>query len=146
MFFYTTIGTLERNGIPYILTGGYAISLHGYVRQTFDIDFIVSNDLATLVEVEYALKEIGLLPEKYSAESIYKLKDIETSWVFKNPLDEAEVVDIHVHLNSDSFDTEIKNVQTFKVPILSLEDLIELKSKSEDPKDIADLKVLKEML
>lgn len=70
MFFYKVISSLERNGIPYILTGGYALSLHGYVRQTFDIDFIIDNDIATLVEIEFAMKEIGLMPEKYSAQSI----------------------------------------------------------------------------
>ncbi len=146
MFFYTVIAALERNGIPYIVTGGYAISLHGYVRHTFDIDLIVSNDLITLIELEFALKEIGLLPTKYSAASIDKLKGIETNWIFQNPKDNTEIVDIHVNLHIDRFDTEIKNAQTYKIPILSLEDLIELKSNSTDPKDVADLKVLKEML
>lgn len=146
MFIYTVIGSLERNAVPYILTGGYAISLHGYVRQTFDIDLIIPNDLLTLVELEHSLKEIGLLPLKYSATSIDKLKGIETNWVFQNPLDNTEIVDIHINLDFDKFDTEIKSAQTYKIPILSLEDLIELKSRSSDPKDIADLKVLKEML
>lgn len=145
MFFYKVISALERHGIPYILTGGYAISLHGYVRQTFDIDIIVANDLMTFIEVEHAMNEINLHAQKYSSQSIHKLKEIEKNWIFKNPFDDTEIVDIHVGTAYEKVDTEIKTIQTYKVPIISLEDLIEQKSNSEDPKDIADLRMLKEL-
>jgi glucan phosphorylase len=145
MFFYQVIEALERNGIPYILTGGYAVALHGYIRKTFDIDIITDNTFEGLVEIEHALKECDLRPEKYSAQSIEKLKDIESSWYFINPKDETQKVDVHIQQNATIMSSQIKRIQTYKVPIITLDDLIQMKKDSEHEKDKVDLKFLLEI-
>src|SRR5690606_17368712 len=124
MFFYQVIETLERNGIPYLITGGYAVALHGYIRKTFDIDIITENSLEGLIEIEFALKECGLRPEKYSAANAYKLKDIEPSWYFINPRDELQRVDVHINFNFNDLETSTKKIQSYSVPIIGFESLI----------------------
>lgn len=145
MFFYQVIETLERNAVPYIITGGYAVALHGYIRKTFDIDIITDNSYEGLVEIEYALKECGLVGEKFGAQSIAKLKDVETSWYFINPKDETQRVDIHITYNAMIMNSQIKRMQTYQVPIVTFGDLINMKKDSKEEKDKTDLKYLLEI-
>lgn len=145
MFFYQVIETLERNAIPYIITGGYAVALHGYIRKTFDIDVITDNSYEGLIEIEHALRECGLKGEKYGAESISKLKDIETSWYFINPKDQTQRVDVHINYNAVNMNSQIKRMQTYQVPIVTFDDLIKMKQASQSEKDQADLKYLLEI-
>lgn len=145
MFFYQVIETLERNAIPYIITGGYAVALHGYIRKTFDIDVITDNSLEGLIEIEYALMECGLVAEKFGAQSIAKLKDVESSWYFINPKDNTQRVDIHLNFNALNMNSAIKRMQTYQVPIVTFEDLVKMKKASTDEKDKTDLKFLLEI-
>lgn len=142
MFFYQVIETLERNAIPYIITGGYAVALHGYIRKTFDIDIITDNSLEGLIEIEYALRECGLKADKFGAMSIAKLKDVESSWYFVNPKDETQRVDVHIRHNALTMNSAIKRMQTYQVPIITFEDLIKIKKASKEEKDQIDLKNL----
>ncbi len=145
MFFYQVIESLERNAIPYLVTGGYAVALHGYIRKTFDIDIISDNSFEGLVEIEHALKECGLRPENFSAQSIEKLKDVETSWYFINPKDETQRVDIHIQFNALKMNSKIKRMQSYQVPIVTFEDLVKMKEGSSEEKDKNDLKFLLEI-
>lgn len=145
MFFYQVIETLERNAIPYMITGGYAVALHGYIRKTFDIDVITDNSLEGLIEIEYALKECGLVAEKFGAQSIAKLKGVESSWYFINPRDNTQKVDVHLNFNALNMNSAIKRMQTYQVPIVTFEDLIKMKKASTEKKDQTDLKFLLEI-
>jgi hypothetical protein len=145
MFFYQVIETLERNAVPYIITGGYAVALHGYIRKTFDIDIITDNSYEGLIEIEHALRECGLIGEKFGALSIAKLKDVETSWYFVNPKDETQRVDVHITHNALIMNSQIKRMQTYQVPIVTFEDLIKMKKESKEEKDKTDLKFLLEI-
>lgn len=145
MFFYQVIETLERNAIPYIITGGYAVALHGYIRKTFDIDIITDNSYEGFIEIEAALQECGLRAEKFGAQSISKLKEIETSWYFINPKDDTQRVDIHIRHNALDMKSEIKRIQAYRVPLVTFQDLIEMKKASNEEKDKTDLKFLLEI-
>ena len=145
MFFYQVIETLERNAIPYLITGGYAVAFHGYIRKTFDIDVITDNSLEGLIEMEYALKECGLVAEKFGAQSIAKLKGVENSWYFINPRDNTQKVDVHLNFNALNMNSAIKRMQTYQVPIVTFEDLIKMKKSSTEKKDQTDLKFLLEI-
>jgi hypothetical protein len=41
------VHALNANGVEYLLVGGYAVGVHGYVRATVDIDFL-AHDRKTL--------------------------------------------------------------------------------------------------
>lgn len=145
MFFYQVIEALERNAIPYIITGGYAVALHGYIRKTFDIDIITDNSIEGFIEIEHALRDCGLKAEKFGAQSISKLKDIEDNWYFINPKDETQRVDVHIKFNALIMNSQIKRMQTYQVPIMTFEDLVKMKKASSEEKDQNDLKFLLEI-
>jgi hypothetical protein len=54
------IQLLNLNKAKYLLVGGYAVALHGYVRYTSDMDIWISTNPENVVNVVEALKAFGL--------------------------------------------------------------------------------------
>ena len=56
------LSALSEGQVQYVLVGGLAVQLHGYMRSTFDVDLVLAmNDenLARFIEVA---KRFGLMP------------------------------------------------------------------------------------
>ena len=51
--------SLNANEVKYLLIGGYAVILHGYVRNTSDLDIVVSDDSRNALNCVRALIEFG---------------------------------------------------------------------------------------
>jgi hypothetical protein len=50
---------LSSYGVEYLLVGGYAVSIHGYVRATNDLDIWVKISSVNAQGVDAALREFG---------------------------------------------------------------------------------------
>lgn len=50
---------LQKNSLPYLLTGSFAASFYGYPRATHDIDILVEIDLESLKKLAHALSTLG---------------------------------------------------------------------------------------
>ncbi len=53
------IQLLNKHEIEYLLIGGFAVALHGYVRNTVDIDFWINNTAKNSVKMVSVLNEFG---------------------------------------------------------------------------------------
>jgi len=51
---------LNRNGVRYIMVGGFATNLHGYHRLTEDIDLYIEDTLENRRKLRKTFKDIGL--------------------------------------------------------------------------------------
>jgi hypothetical protein len=58
------IQLLNLNNAKYLLVGGYAVALYGYVRYTSDMDIWISTNPENVVKVVEALKAFGLPQSK----------------------------------------------------------------------------------
>ena len=56
--FLRLIKSMEDEGVEYILIGGYAIILHGFLRATQDVDFFVNPSEENLNKLRKALKSV----------------------------------------------------------------------------------------
>ncbi len=56
------VHVLNANGVEYLLVGGYAVGVHGYVRATVDIDFFYRRTPENVTRVLAALQEFGAPP------------------------------------------------------------------------------------
>src|SRR6476469_2530512 len=65
---------LNENKVRYLLIGGYAVVVHGYVRNTNDIDIVVSDDRENAQTVVDALSEFGFASSELQAE-LFTQKD-----------------------------------------------------------------------
>ncbi|MBN4050080.1 hypothetical protein JYT17_00500 [Nitrospira defluvii] len=76
MFLLRVVDSLEKQGVPYALVGGHAVALHGAVRGTIDLDFVIHLNERGFKSAEQALLNIGLksrLP--VSAEDVFRFRE-----------------------------------------------------------------------
>ncbi len=51
--------TLNRHGVDYVVIGGFAVTAHGHVRATKDVDLAASDYPDNLQRLAAALSELG---------------------------------------------------------------------------------------
>jgi len=146
MLIYQIVDTLEKRGVKYALVGGYALALHGIVRATMDVDFVIKLRQKDYQLAEEALGEIGLqsrLP--ISAHDVIKMRKeyIKNrnlmAWSFVDYQDPSRQADILITL--DLKDIKIKRISVAgrKIAVASLEDLLKMKLAAGRSQDIADV-------
>lgn len=131
----------ERHGVKYMIVGGYAVNYYGYMRTTQDIDLLVYPSAENADAVMAALTEFGFggagIPREY----------LEKEGGAVHLGVEPNRIDILTHLKGIENDHVFSNVQGVelqgvRVNIISLQDLIEAKRKSDRPRDRADAEEL----
>lgn len=128
---------------------GYAVALHGAVRGTVDIDFVVALNQRSYRQTEKALNSIGLksiLP--ISADDVFNFREeyIKNrnliAWSFNNPDNPLEIVDIIITEDVKQIKSVIKIFNGTRIKIAAIDDLIKMKKKSGRKQDIEDIKAL----
>ena len=149
MFLNTVTQALEKANIPYAIVGGYAVAIHGAVRGTVDIDFVIQWSLASLKKSEHVLKDLGLVSRlPIDAESVFHFRDefIQQrnliAWNFYDPKNPMKQVDIIINYDLKNGHTKTVTTPLGKIKVLSLKDLIAMKKASGRPQDFEDVKYL----
>ena len=154
MFIARICNLFHENNIPFAVVGGYAVAMHGVARGTFDVDIITVIDEENLRKIETALNSIGMRPilpvsagDLFANLEKYKRERNLVAWNFMHPTRMRDSLDIVI--TDDMRDFEIIEVDSDfgKIPTLSLDSLIQMKSRvnrEQDLKDIAALKLLRE--
>ncbi len=153
MFLFEVIESFEKSKLKYAVVGGYAMALHGLVRATMDVDFVISLKLGDFELAEKALAQVGLqsrLPIR--AQDVIKMRQeyiknrnlVAWSFVdYKNPSRQVDLV-----ITKDLKDLKVQKVSVSgkKVSVASLEDLVKMKTESGRPQDLVDIRNIKEKL
>jgi hypothetical protein len=143
---------LNAAGVHYALVGGYAVALHGAVRGTVDIDFVLRWSSRDLEAAEAALGSIGLVSRlPVTASEVFRFRDEYIrnrnliAWNFHNPRDLSEQVDIVI--SDDLKGKRSVRMETVDGPVqvLSRKDLIAMKRASGRPQDLADVEALEKL-
>lgn len=136
----------------FALVGGYAVALHGVPRGTIDVDLALNWTLQDLVRAEAALKDIGLTSHlPVSARDVYERRDeyIQSrnliAWNFRNPDAPLEQVDIIINYDLKGKLTQSVEMPQSTIPVLSVDDLIEMKRLSGREQDIEDAAALEKL-
>jgi predicted nucleotidyltransferase len=152
MWLKTLIQALDAKKIRYALVGGYAVALHGAVRGTVDIDLAVAITEKSYIDLESALKSIGLesrLP--VSGRDVFRFRDeyIKNrnliAWSFFDPRNPANVVDVLITEDAASMKRVKMTIGGFSVQVASIDDLIRMKSAAGRPQDLEDVKALRRL-
>ncbi|RME14484.1 MAG: hypothetical protein D6797_08770 [Bdellovibrio sp.] len=152
MFIKKVCQALEKEKVPYAVVGGYAVTLHGAVRGTIDIDLIIKWNLKNLISVKRAMKSLNLEPQlPITAENLFNFRKeyIENknliAWSFTNPHNPSEQVDIIITFDLGNRKTKTIRTSGGNIKILNKKDLIIMKKLSGRPQDLEDIKALKEL-
>ena len=132
---------LNKAGVDYILVGGWAVNMYGYIRATVDLDIWILADSENAKKVYGAVAEFGapvseMKPEEFA----------EYGMIFQVGVAPCRV-DIISKISGVSYADAVtraipKTIDGVNVRIISLEDLIANKKASGRTKDLADVEVL----
>lgn len=150
---------LNEADIDYVVVGGLAVILHGYLRATADLDLAVGLSPDNARRAMTALAAIGLQPrlpvamEDFSdpvkrAEWRQRNMLVFPLWDPSNPLRSVDVfIQEPIDFGELSKDAVRKDLDGVAVPVASIEHLIRMKQKAgreRDREDIAKLRQIRE--
>jgi len=159
MLDYTGIfRTFNKYNIKYIVCGGLAVNFYGIPRMTYDIDLLLDMSDRNLEKFCRLLKRWGFKPRATVDIMDFSKKDKRENWIkhknmkafnLINPEWAISEIDVLIDAPLDYSDA-IKGANVFKVqgvriPVVSKEDLIRMKSKTGRIQDRKDVKYLKEL-
>ncbi|MCX6125297.1 MAG: nucleotidyltransferase [Proteobacteria bacterium] len=144
------IKALVAAGVKCSIVGGYAVAIHGAVRGTIDLDLVIEHTEAQFIACEKALITLGFrarLPvtakEVFAFRDEYIKKRNLIAWSFFDSQDPFKVVDIIITHDLRSMISIPIRLGGMSIPVISIEDLIAMKSMTKRPQDIEDVKSLK---
>ena len=142
--FTQLVTEFEKDSIDYALCGGLAVSVHGFLRATVDIDFVVLVESVTVIRK--VVNKLGYLleaePMNFSngKVKIYRFTKIEKESGDYMPLDLLTLSDELMHIWERREKLPFENGF---VKVLSKEALIELKLLRNSLQDKQDIEKLK---
>jgi hypothetical protein len=153
VFLIEVASAMEKFKVPFVVVGGYALALHGIVRATMDVDFVIHLTEGNLQAAENALNSVGLqsrIPVR--ASDVYKFRKeyIEKrnllAWSFADFKNPTRQVDILIDVDKDDLEVVKISVGGHKIPVVSLRSLQKMKEKAGRPQDLVDVQNIKEVL
>lgn len=153
MFLYELTDAFNAAKLKYALVGGYALALHGLVRATMDVDFVLTLTQGDFELAEKTLGKIGLqsrLPIR--AQDVIKMRKeyIENrnliAWSFIDYKNPSRQVDILITKDLKNLETEKITVGGRKISVASLAELLKMKTEAGRPQDLVDIENIKAKL
>jgi predicted nucleotidyltransferase len=149
--FAPVFDALNRSGTRYVVVGGVATILHGFVRGTTDVDVVIDLDEPSARRAIQELEAIGYRPQVPVQATDFANRPTREMWardrgmiVFSlysdvNPV----VVDLFVRspMNFEELWTrsEVRSLEGGEVRVASLDDLIRIKRDAARPQDLVDV-------
>jgi predicted nucleotidyltransferase len=155
MFYGDVFKALNRARVRYVVAGGVAVVLYGFLRYTKDVDLIVHLQEENLARLFDALLKIGYYPKAPVSKEQFVDAKIRERWrkekgmivfSFYHKSDPFKAIDMFIeepmcfsllHKNR----TIVKS-EGVRVPLISLDHLRILKKRAGRPHDLDDLEQL----
>lgn len=141
---------LNRHGVDYLVIGGFAVNIHGFLRATADIDVVADQGRDNLIRLARALAELGARLRGVDAQHLpvdpRNPDDLQTgaNWTMRTDVGDLDLLvdppgaDAFEQLRARRIVVE---VEAIKVPVVGLDDLVAMKLAAGRPKDLQDLTV-----
>ncbi|GAA5534929.1 nucleotidyltransferase [Deinococcus aluminii] len=126
---------LNQQGVEYLLIGGYAVNLYGYVRATGDLDVFIALNPENVARLVAAFHDFGLT--SMTAEVVQPGKILRMG---VPPLRIEVLNEISGVTFAEAYAArEQMEVDGLSIPVISLHHLRQNKAASGRPKDLGDL-------
>jgi hypothetical protein len=131
----------NSNDVEYLLVGGYAVGIHGYIRATNDLDVWVKISLDNARRIDRALREFGFHVASLTPELFLTENNVVRMGV---PPMRVEILTTISGVEFESCYREriLVGIDDVPVPVISLVRLRENKKAAGRAKDLADLENL----
>lgn len=131
---------LKKHEVTFLLVGGYAVILHGYVRSTGDMDLWVEPTAVNYKKLEKVYFDFGA-PIFTEKEFLNQEFDV---WSIGNEPIKIEILSsVKGLLFSESYkEKAVFKVGKLEIPFINFKDLIKAKQAVSRYKDLADIEQL----
>ena len=163
MIYEEVFREFERQGVEYLLVGGVAVNIYGYVRMTMDLDIMVDLSEDNLSRIIGVMEKLGFSPrvpvdphdliaEEKRVEWTEKKGAVVFTFIdLKKPFRQIDVFLINPMSFSEAYARrKIMAIGGITLSVACLDDLIAMKERAGRPRDLEDashlkkIKVLKE--
>lgn len=134
---------LEKHKVDFLLVGGYAVVLHGYVRSTGDMDLWIERNDENYQKLKKVYRDFSapIFPEKQFSNPKFNVWGIGV---------EPSKIEILTQVDGLLFEESKSHCNWFElekinVPYIDFDDLIKNKLASGRYKDLADIEQLKKL-
>lgn len=153
--FETVFRELNKNKVKYLVVGGVAVNLYGYMRFTGDLDLLLLLNEKNLANMKKVMDELGYY-ERLPI-SIMDLKDKKQVQVWlneknmkafsfvpptNNPLQIDIIIEESLRFEALKKSGIKKRISGVPIPVISIDDLVKMKRKANRRKDLEDLEAL----
>jgi len=150
----------QKQKVKYVLVGGIAYNLLGGMRATYDLDLLVELSDTNLRKVVAILKKKGYRVKQPVDPMDFAVRQKREDWIknkhlkafnfYKdNTLEEVDlIIDSPVSYQQARKNAAFIKVQSLRLPVISINDLIKMKKKAgrdTDKIDITNLKKIKSL-
>lgn len=157
--FEDIINALEQARVRYVVAGGFAVNLHGFLRFTKDLDLLIDLDPSNATQAMQVLASLGMKPRVPVAIEAFADPVQRDDWfqnrnmlVFQlwDPVDAFCTVDVFIR-NPIDFDrlwsnSEQVDLGKTKCRIAGIHDPIAMKELAGRPQDQRDIQELRHIL
>lgn len=139
---------LAEHGVEYVLIGGLAVQTHGHVRTTNDADLIPAPDPANLARLATALRQLearAINPGQEGTPIDARMLPKATIWQFATRDGGIDVMhEVPGGRSYEELREQMLRVRLgdIEVPVVGLDDLIQMKLARGRPVDLADVAAL----
>lgn len=150
---------LNKMGVKYLVAGGVAVNLHGFVRATADLDIMLLMTRENVEKYIGLIKTMGFKPRVPVALDDFADDKKRHEWIKEknmlvfsvyNPSNMMEGLDVMIEedLKFDEAYGRRKVVTSHgvEIPVISIQDLIKLKEDAGRARDLMDISALKEII
>jgi hypothetical protein len=149
---------LQQAEVDFVLVGGLAVQLHGFMRMTYDVDLVLAMNDENLVKFIDVAKGQGLAPVIPVPIDSLKNAALIDQWhrekgmlafALREPSVAGSVIDVLVRpdvsferLSADATEAEFMGK---RIRIASIDHLLEMKRVANRPKDLLDITALEKI-
>jgi len=139
----------NQKQVKMLMVGGGAVNFHGYQRHSADVDFWIETSELNFKKLIQVFKEMGYEITDFPEEVKNKRKNISVKFSPED-INLELITNFSTYLTFDeaykkSEKVKINKEQILKWRVLSYDDLINSKLRSQRPKDLLDVQQLKEI-
>ena len=136
------LASLNEHDVRYVVIGALAFPHHGYARATLDVDVFIDAVAENARRTRQALAATGFDVTELTVDDLLKFKVLIRQYVLQ--------VDVHPFVSGVDFvdvwsRSEVSQIEGVQVRVPCLEDLIRMKEAAGRPKDLEDLKALRQL-
>lgn len=142
----------ELRDVRYLIVGGMAVNLYGYVRLTMDLDIMVDLSDENIFKVVDAMEKFGYTPRVPVNPHEFISRERRDEWIkekgaivftfidLENPFKHIDIFLSNPIDFEDAYSRkEVMTVGGIRINLTSIDDLIKMKHSAGRPRDIEDM-------